>query len=208
MNRLIALAVLTGATLAHAQTTPASAPGPSTPAKKELVAKVVAMQQPGVENLARGIVERPAMQMMQAVGNVLQTQVAPDKREAIGKSIEADIKKYVEEGAPLLKERAQKIGPATLTPILEEKFTEDELKQLAAWLDSPVNRKYQQVAQEMQQALVQKLVAEAGPLLDPKLKALDQKVRATLGVPAQGQPASGAAAPKAAAPAAKKASAK
>ena len=189
MKNLIALALLTGTALAHAQT---AASTPSSPAKKELVAKIVALQQPAIDNLARGIAERPAAQMMQAAGNVLQTKVAPEKREAIGKAIEADVKKYVEESTPILKERAAKIGPATVGPIIEEHFSEDELKQLAAWLESPVNKKYQQVAPEMQQALVQKLVAEAGPLLDPKLKALEQRVRVALGVPPVA-PASGAA---------------
>ena len=189
MKNLIALALLTGTALAHAQT---AASTPSSPAKKELVAKIVALQQPAIDNLARGIAERPAAQMMQAAGNVLQTKVAPEKREAIGKAIEADVKKYVEESTPILKERAAKIGPATVGPIIEEHFSEDELKQLAAWLESPVNKKYQQVAPEMQQALVQKLVAEAGPLLDPKLKALEQRVRVALGVPPVA-PASGTA---------------
>ena len=189
MKNLIALALLTGTALAHAQT---AAPAPSSPAKKELVAKIVALQQPAIDNLARGIAERPAAQMMQAAGNVLQTKVAPEKREAIGKAIEADVKKYVEESTPILKERAAKIGPATVGPIIEEHFSEDELKQLATWLESPVNKKYQQVATEMQQALVQKLVAEAGPLLDPKLKALEQRVRVALGVPPVA-PASGTA---------------
>ena len=190
MKQLIAATLVAGAALAQAQTT---TPAPSSPAKKELVAKIVALQQPGVDNLARGIAERPAAQMMQAAGNVLQTKVAPDKRDAVGKAIEADVKKYVDESAPILKERAAKIGPATIAPIIEERFSEDELKQLAAWLESPVNKKYQQVAPEMQQALVQKLVAEAGPLLDPKLKALEQRVRVALGVPAA-QPDSAAAA--------------
>lgn len=189
MKKLIALALLTGTALAQAQT-PASAPASS--AKKELVAKIVALQQPAVDNLARGIAERPVAQMMQAAGNVLQTKVAPEKREAIGKAIEADVKKYVDESAPILKDRAAKIGPATVGPFFEERFSEDELKQLAAWLESPVNKKYQQVAPEMQQALVQKLVAEASPLLDPKLKALEQRVRVALGVPPV-QAASGAA---------------
>lgn len=189
MKKLIALALLTGTALAQAQT---AASAPSTPAKKELVAKIVALQQPAVDNLARGIAERPAAQMMQAAGNVLQTKVAPEKREAIGKAIEADVKKYIEESTPILKERAAKLGPATVGPIIEERFSEDELKQLAAWLESPVNKKYQQIAPEMQQALVQKLVAEAGPLLDPKLKALEQRVRLALGVPPV-QAASGAA---------------
>jgi hypothetical protein len=177
----------------------AQAQGTSSPAKKELVQKLLALQQPGIEGAARNIVERPAAQMMQEAGRVLQTQVPADKREAIGKTIEADAKKYVDEAFPPVRDRALKLAPTTLGAALEEKFTEDELKQLIAWFESPVNKKFQQASGEMQSNFMQKLVAEARPVLEPKLQALEQKVRAALGVPAAGAPAEGAAAPKAAA---------
>ena len=68
--------------------------------------------------------------MMQAAGQRAAAQVPADKREAIGKAIEADVKKYVEEATPLVRERAVKLAPSTIGAVLEEKFTEDELKQL------------------------------------------------------------------------------
>jgi hypothetical protein len=173
----------------------AQAQGSSSPAKKELVQKLLTLQQPGIEGAARGLVERPAAQMMQEVGRVLQTQIPADKREAIGKTIEADAKKYVEEAYPPVRERALKLAPTTLGAALEEKFTEDELKQLVAWFESPVNKKFQQVSGEMQSNFMQKLVAEARPLLEPKLKDLEQKVRSALGAPAAAAPADSAAAP-------------
>ncbi|MCU0966247.1 MAG: DUF2059 domain-containing protein, partial [Burkholderiaceae bacterium] len=165
----------------------------------ELVQKLLTLQQPGIEGAARNIVERPAAQMMQEAGRMLQTQFPADKREAIGKTIEADAKKYVEEAYPPVRERAIKLAPTTLGAAFEEKFSEDELKQLIAWFESPVNKKFQQASGEMQSNFMQKLVAEARPLVEPKLQALEQKVRAALGAPAAGAPADGAAAPKAAA---------
>jgi hypothetical protein len=202
MKRWIGVALLAGATLAHAQPTPAS------PAKKELVAKLISLQTPAIESVARSIVERPAVQLMQAAGQMLQTQIAPDKREALGRSVEADVKKFVEESTPVVKERAVKLAPSTIGPTLEEKFSEDELKQLIAWFESPVNKKYQQLGPEMQANFSQKLIAEISPLLDPKLKALQEKVRGTLtsAVSAPGSAAASgkpAAAPKAARPASK-----
>jgi hypothetical protein len=189
---LLGALLLCAASLAQAQ-------GTASPAKKELVQKLLALQQPGIEGAARGIVERPAAQMMQEVGRVLQTQFPADKREAIGKTIEADTKKYVEEAYPLVRDRALKLAPTTIGVALEEKFSEEELKQLIAWFESPVNKKFQQASGEMQSNFMQKLVAEARPVLEPKLQALEQKVRTALGAPAAGAPAEGAAAPKAAA---------
>jgi hypothetical protein len=169
--------------------------------KKDLVQKLLQLQQPGLENLAREIASRPAVQLMQAAGGVLQTQIPADKREAVGKSIEADLKKYVDEASVVVRDKALKLAPSTYGAALEDKFSEDELKQLVAWFESPVNRKFQQLGPEMQGALVQKIVAETSPLLEPKLQALQQRVRGQLGLSAAA-PASGSA-PATAKPAAK-----
>ncbi len=173
------------ATSVIAQTAAPAAAATSTasPAKKELVQRLLVLQQPGIEGVARSIVERPASQLMQAAGQALQAQVPPEKREAVGRSIETDVKKFVEDAVPVLRDRAVKLAPTVIGPVMEEKFTEDELKALIAWLDSPVNKKYQQVAPELQNTFAQKLIAEAGPLLDTKLQALQAKVRSTLGAP-------------------------
>jgi uncharacterized protein len=210
MKRTIMLALLTSATLAHAQNASAPAPAPVSAAKKELVQKVLLLQQPAIENMARNLVEQPAGQMMQAAGRALQQQVPAEKREAVGKGIEADVKKYVDDSYPSIRERAVKIAPTTIGAVLEEKFSDDELKQLIAWLESSVNKKYLQLGPEMQNGFMQKLVAEARPVLDPKLQALETKVRASLGVPAEPAAAApaGAAPANAAAPARKASGAK
>jgi len=207
MKRLLVSALLASAVLAHAQTPTApaaSAPLPSSPAKKELVQKLLVLQQPGIESIARNMVEQPATRMFQAAGQALQQKVPAEKREAVGKSIEADIRKYVDESVPIVRERAIKLAPSTIGTMLEERFTEDELKQLVAWLESPVNKKYSQVGPEMQNGFMKKLVEESRPLVEPRLQALESKVRASLGVPA-GEPAASAPA-KAATPAKKPAS--
>ncbi len=212
MKRTIVVALLASATLAHAQGASAPAPAPVSAAKKELVQKVLLLQQPAIENMARSLVEQPAGQMMQAAGRALQQQVPAEKREAVGRGIEADVKKYVDESYPVVRERAVKIAPTTIGAVLEEKFTDDELKQLIAWLESSVNKKYLQLGAEMQNGFMQKLVAEARPLLDPKLQALETRVRTSLGVPAapaSAAPAAVGSAPaKAAAPARKASGAK
>jgi hypothetical protein len=177
---LTLLAALLLAGPVHAQTSPA---------KKELVAKLLKLQQPGIETLARGLVEQPAAQMMQQASIALQTRVAPEKREAIGKEIQADVKKYVDDNVPLLRDRATKLAPTTVGAILEEKFTEDELKQIIAIMENPVNRKFQQMGADMQRSLAEKLVAETRPTIEPKVKALEQSIVARLGITPVAAPA-------------------
>ena len=183
MKRLFVTALLASAAIAHAQTAASAASASASPAKKELVQKLLVLQQPGIEGMARNMVEQPALRMLQAAGQVLQ-QVPAEKREATGKAIETDIKKYVDDATPIVRDRAIKLAPSTIGAALEEKFSEDELRQLIAWLESPVNKKYAQLGPEMQSNFTQKLVADARPMVEPRLQALDAKVRASLGVPA------------------------
>ncbi len=160
--------------------------------KKELVARILVLQQPAIEQTAQTLVERPAAQLQQQAGLAMQTRVAPEKREAMAKLIQDDLKKYVDEAAPLVRQQAVKLAPSTIGVLLEEKFTEEELKQLIAIIESPVNRKYAQMGGEFQKALGEKLVAQTQPIVEPKVKALELAVIKHLGLP----PVSAAKAPE------------
>lgn len=178
---------------AYAQSAPtSSAPLPASAAKKELAARIVKLQQPGIDMVARQLVEQPALQILQQANTVMQQRVAPDRRQAVAADIQADARKYAEDLAPLVREKATKLAPGVIQPMLEEKFSEDELKQLIAIIESPVNRKYQAMGPELQRALGQKLVEEMKPALEPRLKALAQSVQGRLQPPAAASaPASG-----------------
>lgn len=179
MNRLVAIRMV-GACVAIAFATGVAAQGAT---KKELVQKILQIQQAEIEDVARSIVLRPADEMMKEAGAAIQRQVAPDKREGIAKAIEAEVKKYVDEAYPLLRERALRIAPSTIGAALEEKMSEDELKQVIAWLESPVNKKYQQIGPEARNAFIQKLLADARPVVDPKVLALNNRIRVIFGLP-------------------------
>lgn len=151
-------------------------------AKSQLIAKILKLQQPAIENLGRGVVEQPVLKLSQQAAMALQARVPADKREAVAKEIQADLKKYIDESAPKASETAVKLGPTTIGPLLDKNFTQAELKQLLGILESPVNRKFQQLGGEMQQALGQKLVETVGPQLLPGYKALEQSVAQRLGI--------------------------
>jgi hypothetical protein len=177
------------ATAVQAQSPPASAASaaPATPpasaAKRDLAQRFIVLQQGSIDNLVRNLVEAPARQMMAAGDPVLQTRVAADKREAAVKQVQEDVRKYVESALPIVRDRAAKLSQSVLLPAVEEQFTEDELRQIVTFLESPVQRKLQQTLPELSQTLAGKLVAETRPQIDPKLKALEAAMAKTLGVP-------------------------
>jgi hypothetical protein len=167
-NFASAMAVtLAFAATAHAQT------------KQELVRKVIELQKPAYQNIARSVAREPAMQVSRMASQAMR-QVPQDKRESLAKAITADLQKYYAEVEPVLRERAIALAPATLAPLLEERFNEDELKQIIAWLESPVARKYQDASPELGNALTRKLVADTRPTIEPKLKTLQESLNKRL----------------------------
>jgi hypothetical protein len=194
---LITLSILMAAVAVQAQ--------PS-PAKKDLVARILKLQQPGIEAMARGLVEQPAAELLNNAAGALQGRVAKDKQEAVAKEIKGDVQKYLDDAVPVVQSRAVKLAPTTIGALLEEKLTEDELKQVVSIMESPVYAKYQRMGDDMQKVLVEKLLAETRGTIEPKVRTLEQTVAKRLGVTAapQGAGANGGTAPRAPAkPAAK-----
>jgi uncharacterized protein len=151
-------------------------PAAQAQSKKELAAKVAQLQQPAVEALAREI-GRDTLQRVGSAAGQLVGNLPADKREAVGKQIEADVKAFYAETEARLRESTTKVATPALASYLEEKFSEDELKQLAAWLDSSVAKKYQQLGGDMQAMLARTLIEDTKPQIEPKLKALEETLK-------------------------------
>ena len=199
---LIGATVLGLAGLASAQSTPTTPA--SSAAKKELVTRLLKLQQPGLEGLARQVAEQPAAQLLNQAGAALPTRVAADKQESVAKEIQADVKKYADEAVPVVRASALKLAPSTVGAVLDKEFTEDELKQIVAiqeTLESPVYIKYRSKSDDMQKALLEKLIPDTKGAIEPKVRALEQTIGKRLGLTEA--PAAAPAKPAAAKPAAK-----
>jgi hypothetical protein len=199
---LIGATVLGLAGLASAQSTPA-APA-SSPAKKELVAKLLKLQQPGLEGLARQVAEDPAAQMLRQAGTALSARIPADQQQAVATQIQADAKKYADEAVPVVRASALKLAPSTVGAVLDKEFTEDELKQIVAiqeTLESPAYVKYRSKSDDMQKALLEKLIPDTKGVIEPKMRALEQTIGKRLGL--TDTPAAAPAKPAAPKPAAK-----
>lgn len=176
---LMIVAAMAATTLAQAQA-PASAPAPkpaptaTSPAKKELVAKVLQAQRSGLELTARRIVEQPAYQMLQQAGQVIQQRVPADKREETFKALQADARKYAEETFPQVRDQANALSSRTIGPLLEQRLSEKELREVLAIYESAAFRKYQELSPEMDRALMEQLVPQARPVVEANARALQQ----------------------------------
>ncbi|MES2089069.1 MAG: hypothetical protein V4532_03665 [Pseudomonadota bacterium] len=145
--------------------------------KKELIQKLPPVQKAQLESLATGLTQEPVRQILEKMVRPAMMQAVPaDKREATGKLVDAEITKYFESATPLVKTSANKVGPAAVAALLDDKFTEEELRQLLTMLDSPIIKKYQAALPEIQQTLLEKISTDARPAVDPKLQTLQNNV--------------------------------
>lgn len=156
-----------------------AASAPVSAAKKELVAKVLQLQQRGYEAFVEQIALGPAQQMGQQL-NVIFQRVPADKREALGRELQADLAKYAEEVRPIAREAARKAMPSTVGALLEERMTEQELRQVISVLENPAHRKFLSLGGDMQRSLGEKAGAEMRAALQPKVQALEQSIRRRL----------------------------
>jgi len=189
--------------LAIAAACVSTAQAQSTNGKKELVARILKVQQPGLEALARNLVEQPAMEMLDRAGAALPQRIAPEKREAVGREIQNDVKKFVDDTVPIVRDRVTKLAPSTVGAMMEEKFTEPELKEIATMMESPTFAKFQAMGGDLQRSLVEKLIVETKPQVEPKLRSLEETIAKRLGVNTEAQAPAPKAAPAAKAPAKK-----
>lgn len=182
-------------THADAQTAEASA------GKKELAQRIVQLQQPAVENMARQLVELPAQQLLGQAQVAVQQRIAADKQQAVWQQLEGDARRYVEETTPIVRDRAIKVAPEVLVPILERGLSEDEMRQVVnimQLMESPAFRKYSTLGPEMQRALNERVVTDSRPAVEPKVRAMQEAASKRFPQAPQAaasKPATGAAAP-------------
>jgi hypothetical protein len=192
MRNLVITIWLCAATMATAQTAapkaaparpgasapaaaPKPAPLPANASKPELVARLVQLQQGQAAAVAQSLLNQPLAQIQQQVGQVLQ-RLPAEQREGVAKDVQAEMRKYAEEVTPILRDALQRLAAQTMAPIYEERFNDDELRQLIAMLESPLVRKFEQTVPEVQKALNEKIIADVRGRMQERLRSLDQAV--------------------------------
>ena len=144
------------------------------PAKQELVNRVLQLWHP--ESIGESMLQAPVGDAVQQARVVLQGRVSPEKRDAAMKEIVADARKFMDDNKPVAQASAQKLVGTTVAPMLAERFSEDELRQIIAILESPVKKKFETMMPELQKKLGESVAADTRAVIDPKLQELQQRI--------------------------------
>jgi uncharacterized protein len=142
--------------------------------KEKLVQKVLTLWH--IEDEAIVMVQRPAADAVNQSRIALQGRVSAAKQESTMKEIAVDVQKYIDEATPIVRDNALKVKAPTLTPLLMQNFSEDELRQLVALLESPVKKKFEGLVPKFERAFGEKIAADSRAAVDPKLAAMTQSV--------------------------------
>ncbi|WP_317204012.1 DUF2059 domain-containing protein [Janthinobacterium sp.] len=144
------------------------------PAKQELVRHLLQLWH--IDNIGVSMLQAPVSDAVQQARAMLQGRAAPEKRDAAMSEVVGEAKKFMDEATPMVQASAQKLIPSTVAPMLAERFSEDELRQMIAILESPVKRKFEALLPEMQKTLGEGVAADTRAVIDPKLQDLKQRI--------------------------------
>lgn len=190
MKKLIttlAFASLALSTGVHAQTTEA---------KTELAAKVVKLQQgPELDRLIAQLAGSTTQELIASWGPRLESNVAKANQQKASEALNAELKKYSDDTNQLIAKQVSKVSTDVLVPAYAERFTLEELQQIATFFESPAIKKYQASSPELGNMFVQKLIDASRADVLARAKQFDAAALKIVGGPA--------AAPKASAPAKK-----
>jgi len=169
---LAALVLCGAAHLASAADT--AAPAPATPAKQELAQQI--LKRLNMDAIGETMVGTPVTDALQQARGLLQGRVSTEKRDATMLELSGQARKFMAEVGPITRASADKLMPSTAQPMLTERFSEDELRQILAILDSPVRKKFEDLLPDMKKKLGESVAADTGPVVNPKLKSLQEDI--------------------------------
>jgi hypothetical protein len=144
------------------------------PEKQALVQRVLAKMP--MDNVGLAMLQKPIAEAVVQARAVLQGRVAPDKQQAVLKEINLEAEKVFNEEAPLVRASTRAAVDSAVAPLLAQRFTDDELEQLAAILESPVKAKFDALAPEIQKTLGQSVAKANQAQVNARLTELQNKI--------------------------------
>ena len=87
-----------------------------------------------------------------------------------------DVQKYIDQASPMARDSASKLVHSTVVPMLVQQFSDDELRQVIALLESPVKKKFEQWLPRMERALGEAVAAQNKERIDPMLQEMTRNV--------------------------------
>jgi hypothetical protein len=172
-NTVFMMALCTGGPALAAASAPVAASA-IPPAKQALIDRMLSLWH--MDSIGQSMLQAPVSDAVAQARAMLQGRASADRRDAAMTEIVGEAQKFMDEATPTVRASAQKLIPSKVAPLLAERFTEDELRQMVAILESPVKQKFEKMLPELQKSLGEGVAADTGPVINPKLQDLKQRI--------------------------------
>ena len=150
--------------------------------KLQWATKVVALQQgPELDRLVGQLADSATQEVLQNWGPKLQTNVPKARQQQATDELNAELKKCFDDISKVINDKVGKVSTDSLVPAYMDRFTLDELKQLAAFFESPAIKKYQAAAPELGTLLVNQLIEATRTDVTARVKRFDDTAGKIIG---------------------------
>lgn len=159
-------------------------------AKRDLAVKLASLQvKNDGEALTEQLVQSAAMPMIQGWSERLDDSVPPARQKDVRDKLDVELKKFVDSTRKTVDAQVTKQAESALVPVYMEKFSEEELRTIVTYLESPISGKFMSVAGDATNAWAKKVVDSTKTAVENGAKSFDATaskiVQAGAGAPAK-----------------------
>ena len=137
----------------------------------------------------------------------LDETVPPARQKDVRDKLDVELKKFADNTHKAIDAQVSKAAESALVPLFMDKLSEDEMKTIIAYMESPAAVKFQSLSADAGNAWAQKVIDATRPTVEANVKSFDATASKIVGVPAaapggaangksQGAPAAPASASK------------
>ena len=161
-------------------------------AKKALATKLAQMQAKSDGPALTNQLTADAMQLPLANWSQrLDESVPPARQKDVRDKLDVELKKFADSTHKAIEAQVGKAAEAALVPLFMDKLSEDEMKTVIAYMESPAAIKFQSMSGDAGNAWAQKVIDATRPTVEAGIKSFDATASKIVGVPAAGGNANG-----------------
>jgi len=142
--------------------------------KKALAIKLAHLQQ---KNSAPGLVNQitdgAVQELVPKWAQQVQTRVPADKQQDVSEKLNAELKKFGDSTHQAVEAQAPKTAQDALVPVFLDKLSEDELKIIVNYLETPASAKFAALGSDAANAWAKKIVESTQTAVQGYAKTFD-----------------------------------
>ena len=143
-------------------------------AKRALAVKLAQMQQKADgPALAEQLTASAVQPLLVGWSQRLDESVPPARQKDVRDKLDVELKKFAESTEKAVEGQVAKAAEAALVPIFMEKLTEDDMKTIIAYMESPVSAKFQALGPEASNAWAKRVVDATKSQVESSAKSFD-----------------------------------